>query len=424
MGFNQGNNLWEIVKQEKTNHTAFWGDYENLNSYPIPSDDMSFRLQLSRLRGRALSEKTSSLSMVNQYIQTINNTSPDSLLKLTEDYTTQQLLKDILSILNSAFISSSNSLKMEHFNRDEVTGKFSYKNKNISQARANFKQAQEDLVGQLEQLLNLISYPIADSKILDGFRAGLRGTWNKSLRESTGFSNYKAFKAAQAEQLMVHILNQHPGWHAIVTGQFIKKGEQLLEDAFVFNDIGMEMVFDQNFSITIRDKKTGQTESHKVNSLQQFFNLANSLNVNETLVFSDDGLYETLQKISIMKAQAKSSFQLQSLINETKHRSAISIEKTGSCLALNQLYELYNLDWINSNSSASVAALANYCLSKATTLTTLMGNDIYFTRDGFITASDWMQTYSYMLKFNPAADIISSGYLSQVRPYSLQPVKN
>jgi hypothetical protein len=47
--------------------------------------------------------------------------------------------------------------------------------------------------------------------------------------------------------------------------------------------------------------------------------------------------------------------------------------------------------------SKTLEALANYSLSKSIQKTTLMSNDIYFTKDGFITASKWMETYNHLL---------------------------
>lgn len=427
MSITQTSDLWNIVKQEKTYHTAFWGDYENLNTQPIPSDSALFRIQMAKIKTKALEQKNTGIDAANQFIKAIEQTSPEGLHSDLEQYTVQKLSSSILSLLNKAFISNPDGLKMQYFDRDS-NKHLHYKNKNISEARAAYKQEQDNLVLQLKTLLQMISFSsekMSLDTITKAFEAGLKsggGKFNKSLIQSTGFKNYRDFKAALAEELMVSILNSNPSWQSVVTGKFLHNGQQLLEDAFAFA-LDAELRIGGNFEVTIQNTGGKKVSTHQISSLSQFFELVNGLKLNQTISLNDE-LYDELKKISVVKAQAKSGFGLQSLINETVERGAISIESTGSIKALEQLYDLYELDWINSEKSSGVGALANYCLSKAIAKTTLLQNDIYFTRDGFITASDWMQNYQYMLKFNPAADIISSGYLTQVRPYRLEAIQS
>ena len=44
--------------------------------------------------------------------------------------------------------------------------------------------------------------------------------------------------------------------------------------------------------------------------------------------------------------------------------------------------------------------LSNYCLSLSIAKTKLIDNDIYYTKDGFILAADWMKKYNKMLAFS------------------------
>ena len=265
----------------------------------------------------------------------------------------------------------------------------------------------------------MIKYPERVSLIAN-FAKELNG---KSITKSTGFSSYQQYKADQAEKFMMHALSRSSeGWQALVSGTFFHKGQKLIEDGFIFTDMDMNLTFDQNFQVTVRNKKNSKSSEKSVSGLQEFFKLVNSLNKAETISLSDE-LYSKLQELSILKAQSKSGFGVQELINKTVHRGAISLNATGAPASIQSLWNLYEMGWINSDKeSNSLAHIANYCLSKSIALTSLLENDIYFTRDGFISASQWMQTYSYMLKFNPVISKISNNFLSNRNPYILEPV--
>jgi hypothetical protein len=97
---------------------------------------------------------------------------------------------------------------------------------------------------------------------------------------------------------------------------------------------------------------------------------------------------------------------------------------------MSDIYHLYLDDlkysrglFNSEGSSKTLESLANFALSKSIQKTTLMSNDIYFTKDGFITASQWMSTYEHMLKFKPGVNSLSLNMMRVVRPYSLEKVK-
>lgn len=411
------NDLFQLVKTSKlSTQTKFWGAYEFLNNTPEASvpESVLLRYQLSKLK--ALESSNPGLIKANEILNKMNQVQPMSIQNEIIELSTNQIYARILEILNSAFISSPTSIKGKHLEKKEGNTRYTYKE---GSSKQTFQQDQDQTINELDILLEMIKYPERASLIANVAK-GLNGN---SIAKSTGFSSYQQYKADQAEKLMMHALGgSSEGWQALVSGSFFHKGQQLIEDGFIFADTDMSLTFDQNFQVTVRNKKNSKSSEKSVSSLQEFFNLVNSLNKTETISLSDE-LYSKLQELSILKAQSKSGFGVQELINKTAHRGAISLNATGVTASIQSLWNLYEKGWIDSGKeSNSLAHIANYCLSKSIALTSLLKNDIYFTRDGFISASQWMQMYSYMLKFNPAISKISNNFLSNENPYVLEHV--
>lgn len=411
------NDLFELVKTEKlSNQTKFWGKYEFLNNIPEANMDEEalFRYQISRIK--ILETQNPGLKKANEILNQMNQVQPMVIQNEIVELSMNKIYIRILELLNSPFISSPSSIKGAHLEKKEGNTKYTYKE---GSSKETIKRDQDSAIAELDALLEIIKYPDRVN-LVSNLQRGLEG---KGLKRATGFSTYKEYKSNEAEKLMIYALSQSsPGWRAIVSGSFFNKGQQLIEDGFVFNSMDMDIKFDQNFKATIYKKNSGKGKEKLISSLKDFFELANSLNRNESISLSDE-LYAKLQQLSLLKAQAKSGFSVQELINKTTQRGAISLEATGASASIYGLWILYVLGWINSEkTSKSLPHIANYCLSKSIALTSLMDNDIYFTRDGFITASQWMQTYKYMLKFNPSILKISNGFLSNENPYRLMPV--
>ena len=216
---------------------------------------------------------------------------------------------------------------------------------------------------------------------------------------------------------MVHALSQNTGWKAIQTGAFYNKSQQLLEDIFAFDDIGYNIEFGKNLSFTI--KQGDDTKTINVKNINDFFAEYEKLSGNYAIHLSDE-LYEKFQQLSVLSGQAKSGKDLQALINSrAKTRNAISLNDLGPTSSLIGLYQLYQKDWIDENNeSKTLTAITNYCLSKSIALTNITGNQIYFTRDGFITATKWMELYRQMLKFNPSIAKVNNNLLDKKNPYA------
>lgn len=374
-----------------------------------------FRYQLSKIKG--LEVTNPNLIRANEILFKMNQIQPVSIQNQIVELSTNQIYSRVLEILNSAFISAPTSVKGRHLEKKEGNTRYTYKQ---GHSKETLQQDKDMIINELDVLLEMIQYPDR-ANLLINFARGLNG--NNPLKQ-TGFSSYQQYKADQAEKLMMHALSgSSEGWRAMVSGSFFHKGQQLIEDGFVFNEIDMDLIFDSNFKVNVKPKNNSSKGVEKsVSSLNEFFQLVNSLNRSETISLSDE-LYTKLQQLSILKAQSKSGFGVQELINKTAQRGTISLESTGAPASIYGLWSLYEKGWIDSNNtSESLSYIANYCLSKSIALTSLMSNDIYFTRDGFITASQWMQTYQYMLKFNPSISKISNGFLSNQNPYALMPV--
>lgn len=400
------NDLFSLVKVNKlTNQTKFWGkEYEILNNPAGNVNDSAlFNLQMARLS--VLENTQMDLQMANSFLAWAQAEGSAGLLSAElEEKSAQWVYKRILELINSAFFSSdinptSSSLTGESGNKVYKEG----------MSASTIKQKQNDILSELDQLLTLINYANR-GQVIDRLRHKFKSSGKADKQQ------YIQDKSLEAEKLMLDLLaRSNSSWRTLLSGQLYHKGQQLLEDGFVFSDKNIS--FGQELKMSISTVGSSNKESHGISSLNEFFQLYEQFAGNYTIELSDE-LYDKLQEVSILSAQAKSGIGLQSLLNSTVSRNATSLNELGGTPSLRALMKLYRLDWIESNQeSETLNTIANYCLSKSIALTNITKNSIYFTRDGFITATKWMDTYKQMLKFNPAIKKVNNNLLDKANPY-------
>lgn len=400
------NDLFSLVKKNKlSNQTKFWGkEYEILNDPVGNMDDTAlFNLQMAKLR--ILDKIEVGLQEANNFLKWAESEhSAGTLNSELEEKSAQWVYKRILELINSALSSSSINPTSS-----SLTGKKGNRIYKEGMSAETVKQKENDILLELDQLLTLINYANKGQVINQlKYRFSHNGQQDKK--------QYIEDKSLEAEILMLDLLaKSNSSWRTLLSGQLYNKGQQLLEDGFVFPDKNVS--FGQSLSLQINIKGNTNKESREVSSLDEFFQLYEQFSGNYTITLSNE-LYDKLQEISILTAQSKSGVGLQSLLNATQERNSTSLNELGSTSALRALMKLYRMDWIDSGEeSKSLNTIANYCLSRSITLTNITKNSIYFTRDGFITASRWMDLYKQMLKFNPTINKVHNNLLDKSNPY-------
>lgn len=398
----------------------FWGNYTSLNQHISPEKTIwSYQIQ----KIRALEIQNEKLQKANEILEIFSQVDGNKIQKDIVEQSTNQIYVKILGLLNSAFTTSPTSIKSKFLEKKEGTSKYTYK---PEYTKEKYQKEKDDAVAQLKELLELIKYPNAE-RLTNIFSKAING---KNIKKISGFSSYTAYKAAEVEQLMMWALtSSNENWQGIVTGKFYNdKDGQLIQDIFIFPT---EINIDEKFNYDIRTKKEERKgEFNQLKTISDFLKDVQKLNTNQKVTISDE-LYAKLKELSILRGQAKSGGNLQKILNNTKNRGSIKFEDLGEPM-LEQIWALYEDKgkWIEADqekaeNSETLGCLANYALSKAIAQTSLMDNDIYFTRDGFITASKWMEIYKYMLKFEPAVNRFDgSSFMSQMRTYALKPVSS
>lgn len=412
--------LFQLVKQDKLGkQKQFWGHYQFLND-PVGgnlSNSALQKLQIAKLK--VLEKENIKMENANKLLKLLDQVNADQIHEQIGEMSANQIYARIMALLNSGLISSELNPRARNLVRDEK-GKFiGYKEGSNAET---IKQESYAILEELSILLEMINYANA-GQLTSNLAKALLGGGSVFGNEPDGrkFHSYSQYKADEAENLMVHAIQQNSSWKALQTGTFYNKGKQLLEDAFAFDEVGMKIEFDAGLGFSI--KKDGKITQHLVKNLDEFFKLYENLTGNYQITLSDE-LYEKFQQLSILSAQSKSGVKLQHLLNtNSTSRNAISLNELGPTESLIGLYRLYSADWIDgTKDSETLTAMTNYCLSKGIALTNVMGNQIYFTRDGFVMASRWMELYNQMLKFNPSISKISNNLLDKQNPYAFSAV--
>lgn len=417
------NDLYNLVNlnlERARQSTRFWGRFEYLNKINTSNmtDSILFKKQLIKLKMLEQS-KQKQYQSANEFLKAINQSKSEYLgvggLQ-DSDIDENKIYKRILEILNAGLASSPMSPVTKNLTAPK-DGKRSYlpgKNKETQ------KQDQQALIKDLEtltEMMDMANRGNMSTRLKYEFKGF--GVKKKSIKD--GFSSYKQYKADEAENLIVEALLKSGLYEkAVKTGSFYDpKSQQLLEDAFAFD---VDFVFGNDLSFYTKSKGSkGKGDLHIVKSLYDFVDQVKDLETSVSVYLTDE-LYDALKKHSAIAAQAKSGYKLQELLNETAERNTIRLQDIGNKQILESLHELQVTGWLDGESE-SLERLANYWLSKSVLLTNITANQIYFTRDGFITASTWMEMYNQMLKFNPAVRRVNNSFLSERRSYSFKPVK-
>lgn len=395
------------------NHRAFYGSrYESLNNFNYTEADLQ-KLQIAHLSSYLEGEKgkkryDNALYFISEMSKNAENEKNELQKK-----SINQIYKRIIELLNSTFTSSNESIRYDKESKQFYS---------ISQIKEKGKEKYEEL----STLLNYIQReePIP-TNILEAFEKSLNYKKFNFKTNKNAFTEYIQNKADFAEDLAVHALNNNKNWISIRSGNFVDSfGKQLIEDIITaskddnrFIDSNGNLLY---LSLQITGEKEKNNKTVKVSSVEELIKELEGLSGKYTVHLSDE-LYDALKEVSILNTQVKSGIN-QNLFNKEMERNKISLNQIG--FNSSPLWELFTLKNPNpyfkkSGSSKDLSLLTNYYLSKSIKMTVLSKNELYYTKEGFITAAEWMAKNNKILKFNPDIYKMSINMLTLNRGYKL-----
>lgn len=139
---------------------------------------------------------------------------------------------------------------------------------------------------------------------------------------------YVADKANLAEVIGVELFAQHKNFKAYQTGNVMDSiGQQLIEDAMVFNKNTLSQKFGNGF-LSYNIKMNGQSgyTTKKAASLEDYFSQLEQINGEYQIKLSDE-LYSAIKKAAVISAQMKSG-QDQPILNKAA-RNSITLAEIG-----------------------------------------------------------------------------------------------
>jgi hypothetical protein len=237
------------------------------------------------------------------------------------------------------------------------------------------------------------------------------------------FIEYVQNKAEYAEELAVQALNKNKNWISIRSGNFVDSfGKQLIEDVITFSKKDNSFTDNNGNLLNLSLNIIGEENNKVINvsSVEELIKELEGLSGKYTVQLSDE-LYDALKEISVLNTQVKSGIN-QSLFNKNMERNKITLGQIG--FNSSPLWELFTLKNPNpyfkkSGNSKDLSLLTNYYLSKSINMTVLSKNELYYTKDGFVTAAEWMAKNNKVLKFNPDILKMSINMLTLNRGYKL-----
>lgn len=386
------------------NGEEFWGRFNSLdNVMPIESF-----LQL-QVQGLKKIEQNANYNEVNNFLKKAQ-TMVDQENAQMESLIANEAYARIIELLNAGLMKSEQNPY------------------NIVKARGgNTDKNSSEMQGEISKTISELEKQLASINVSEGVShdivQALQNRLN-SFQWGPTPQSYIMEKADLVEALMADRINQNPNLRAIVTGSWTNQGKQLIEDMLAFTTGQQYTVFNgdlakMKFTITVDGKSSEHIASSAGNLLDQLDNI-NGTNYSVSL---SDELYKALQAAAIISGQAKSGVGDQAILNKNK-RNSISLAEINFDPQL--LWELYQVDMqdqteyfkpYNEQSSETLKALANLALSKNIGKTALVSNKLYLTKDGFETASQWMEKHNRYLEFNPAVRRVNSAFMSESRPY-------
>lgn len=389
-----------IQSKIKPGQNKYWGQYENINR-EIPTDEMLLDIQVKKLRNI---EKYS-----NRYLATREFLRTASINLVNQEKSTEM----IASQLSGRLIQLFNTALWGNISQNPIRQSY----EGLIKKAEGYKQAQKNY----EELTVLLQQLQVNQSLKEDILINIEDRIKKQRGSN---SQYTQQKADYAEKLMVDALNKNPNWVTFQTGKLLDPiGKSIIEDSLTFNKSSFVTPFENPmyFDIIVENQKSRRQTS----SAQDFFKQIQNLNGNYSIELTDK-LYGALKKAAIISGQAKSGVR-QPILTQAA-RNQISLKETGfSPEALFHLYQLQSssTQWFKNKeaqNSFDLEALANYSLSTAIGKTAITANQIYYTEDGFVKASDWIEKYRQILKFSPGVKSIDSEFLSKKRHYQLMKI--
>jgi hypothetical protein len=397
------NDLFKGLIKAKGNRKYFYGEFSDLNDVEIPTEAEMFRIQLNNLRDLENS-KSMQYQHANEFLRqaTLRSQNMEGL----EDEVSSELYARMVQLLNTGLWANIESNPTRRQAMGQIT-----KDQKVEEI--------DKIMLEVQQILEKINVNKEISK-------NIVESLELRLRKQSGATNkdYTNLKANQAEQLMVEALNKNEGWQALQTGNFVDAlGQQLIEDVMTFQK-GTKLGGTFSFTVTNKDSKQG-VNLHAT-SVQDLLNKISKLSDQYTVHLSAP-LYDALKQASILNAQVKSGMNAQPILTRSERNSTSFNEIGFVCGRLEELYNLAGSEkWFKTpaeQNSKDLEALANYSLSQAIAQTNLNRNQLYYTEQGFSTASQWMEQNMYMLKFNPGVTSMTPDFRALQRKYQLRKAK-
>jgi hypothetical protein len=393
------------------NHRAFYGSrYESLNNFNYTEADLQ-KLQIVHLSSYLEGNKGKKRYDNAVYFISEMSKNAENEKNELQKKSINQIYKRIIELLNSTLVSSEESIR---YNKES---KQFY---NISQ----IKEKGSEKYKELSILLNYIqSEEPIPTNILEMFEKSLNYRKFNFKTNKKAFIEYVQNKAEYAEELAVQALNKNKNWISIRSGNFVDSfGKQLIEDVITFSKKDNSFTDNNGNLLNLSLNIIGEENNKVINvsSVEELIKELEGLSGKYTVQLSDE-LYDALKEISVLNTQVKSGIN-QSLFNKNMERNKITLGQIG--FNSSPLWELFTLKNPNpyfkkSGSSKDLSLLTNYYLSKSINMTVLSKNELYYTKDGFVTAAEWMAKNNKVLKFNPDILKMSINMLTLNRGYKL-----
>lgn len=384
----------------------FWNRYQALTATierEIQSDEMLFQLQIQHLQ--TLENKSPSLSqygMANDFIQNAQGHIMDLNNNLVQQ-TSSQLYAGIIDAINTGL--TSNKMSPVHLeNIEQKNARIATICKDVEQLLRQINIDTQKEGGFGRELLDKLQSRLTEMTLLDQNS----GTYSQDRYNNKTYVN---IKADWGEKIGRDLIDTNPAFKSLQTGAIVDAtNQQLIEDIMTFNKQALSKQLVNPFSNgidfhidVIIDNKNNY--SKKINTLQDLFNEVDMLGNQKYSITISDDLYSALKAASIFNTQVKTGMQQNILTNA--QRNAVSLEDVG--LGNHGLWQLMQYQqthpeakyYKKAQKSTTLSALTNYYLSKSIGLTALSRNQVYFTKFGIQTASQWMTAAHRMLKFKP-----------------------
>lgn len=384
-----------IKDDESLQRDAFWNKYKLLNTItPEENIDLYFKKQIEQLRALENNNRYD-YSSINAFLRNVNSMNENSIETDILSMTENQIYGRLIQILNSGFKSSElnpGRLKTLQQKNDQIDALIAEATSLMSNLDTLSEGFQDKYIALLDSRLRSLNFN------------------NKEARE-----NYTRDKAALVEEMHTEIFRSHFSGRTFTTGSWLYKGEQLIEDVITEN---------VNIDIFGRGSATINGKPILIDSLKEFYDALENTSYTASVTV-DTSLYNMIQKSKAIMGQTKSGMNNQPILNaKSAVRNALTLKDIS--FSPKEIYDLYAAEPFGPSYfkeskeqySKSLAAFANWALSKSIAKTNIKRNQVYLSEHGFQKASEWLETSQQMLQFNPAITKIENNFMNIKRPYS------